>query len=1781
MVEILGPLPARPPTPPRPGSRIDESETDTPNQTLAVTPQTINSTRVAPSSRGSKQVGWSPYLCTTIELPDPLKPVPKDSPFMKKDPKPWASPFKSILKESNSPIPVFSPQKVDITSNSESLTMLLESVIQQLAGESITSRRDAYMQFFNTLRTYDRLPSTKAIAEKLSLITSFIQRDISRDSVNGPVDTNVANQALKLANAFVWHSDVAPQLSEDFKIFLIEHATTSLHEAKVPKSVLTHYMSILSSQNFGPRVMTNARVIRLLTALQDITKHVSGKGIALHRLSIYQRLLSQSRSTFVSQAALWVEHLVSGLLNPIKDTRLKAINLGFEIATVMGPNYTLSRSLRDLFDQSLDRDRKLITEVKERMGRMMPTAESGVHVPQIWSVIILLLRSKNWNLEQWEHFKDWLLVLQRCFNCSEPAIKGQAILGWNRFIYAMNPNEFTDKTLLRMLSKPILSQFERRKSDKPGSAPAQLARESYYNLLYYTFRPSPSQNYLDFIWEEFIANPTTSTFSTASTLSDMQARVLTHILWSPQLKIWSEARINDATKIRPEELPSIDSKWVRSRVSSILKVFERLLKASVWDDNDLSKSNIALAWSSLASALSLASSKEITPSSESMQAVASVLALLQRLWNAGPSSLNVLDEEPNLFFERIRFLATTMITSLGSIPFTERLLLKSSDGSFQSSNTPTHRQSTSGTNLSSPILHLLRTISQTSVSSTPTLEYVRLVEGVIQASCKGRISRGSRLELLQQCADLAKPEFSSSGLSPSPLLEVVWKASARAAADALQSFPMESARERDGSVSRDYDNVTKILASGLKLQDVFQEWPHLLSSFVRVARTEKGEHNLPALIIEPLAELLISVPVQNTFLPSASLLSQSLSIPFLQGNEGGNMHTVAEQIQPIPFPTKLLESVDRTLRFAYDGFNVSQTLGLAGFIESLTSFLVSGALRFRSRLLETLQPALSSLVQDKEFKFSVDDGVDSRILTACRALTFAIINVLESAVRDNVPSMQPYGGIICAGLESSHASRVQRFADFWASTASHADEASVETSIGDSFKAALHTLNLILISGKFTEVSLSPSPRHIWPSLTMTFKNTLPILAAQEPINGSIPRIATASESAIFRRYAELNSSPVIGFSDFLAPETSESVDELQLPESLQPESRGNYSIPSFPANRRDIFQMIDSIRSSSPANTPGGLGFDTPVHLRRLRASHSASEIPLTPTLALVDNEEAFIGSSPTPATRDPTPAMKGDAPVLQPHDLVMNDAADIPSSPPEMTSRSPSPSKISKLSKNARRRSARRERARRSRSASTQRAHNGSQVAMLDDTTEASSVPVSEDPKENDAAPQLEPKPLSKRTRSALSQNTENDQNSEPAASPSETPVRPIEGPSAHSSRSKSASRKKKSSTKPQVDNAQQQVELSADPGDDALPTPVVADYIDSGDDLDMQIASQLSQDLVLAADQCSQPQEEPNVEAPTPSQSTRAKKRKRSIDDEPSAAAPEKRRSTRLSTAKEVIPVNLEEAAAPLSQEPDISEPSVDSLAAPVAAVSTSTPTPRRSTRNSQRKDDSGPPDPPTSPKLVEPALKEVESQESTQPSSVKPVRKYLRSEKKSTPMKESMVPSQSTRSTRSTRSSQRQRDSQILAQSESTISEPSIQQLESPHVEIVSDPILPQIHDTADVPPVSTEELTDSQETDPAFPVLEERMDVDTEMISNDDAAETVTTITTAAIQTDSIPLPEPDTSEAGITESLKNLLNTMKHATLGQDALREIDDLLFNIRVEAHDASKRPNPNHIA
>lgn len=989
MVEILSP---RPPTPPRP---LSQSAEDSDSPVIIQTPKdnppfSVSESTGNDSSRHSKRVNFSPWT-------NYIKPLPFSHPSFKVPrPSNECKPPKSILKTPQTPSPV---TPVEVASDTpESFVMLLDSVTQQLAGDSMSSKQDAYMHLLGALKAYKDLPGEQEILAKLDRITQFIQRDISRDpETGGPLESNLAIYALKLSIVFIWHREISRYLSDDFKVFLVDQSINCLQDARVSKSILVHYMHILSAQNFSSRIMTSARLTRLITALHDVTNRVNGSAIVLQRLNIYQRVLGQSKSVFVSYSDLWMEHLISGLLHPVKDTRQKAISLGSQTAMAFGPNPTLSKCVRGIFNKTIGKGRKLASEICERMWRMMTPVESGINVPQIWGIIILLLRDKKSSLDQWEYFKDWLFILQKCFNCSEPAIKSQAILAWNRFVFAISPHEMTSRSVLKSLSRPILIQFERKKHESFWTSPNQLSLCSYYNLLYYGFRPSASYQQFDMVWQEFLELPSSKVFSMIPALSDRTAQALSHLMWSSQAKVWSEFKVNESDKFEPEELLSLDCKWIRSRINMVLGVFESIFKSSVWDDLAVERSNIAVAWVGLSKALSHASSKEITPSTEAMHAVASVLGLLRRLWDNIPASLNALGDKCNdKFYERFRFLSTTMISMIGSISFTEKLLLKNADETFQAANTPQHRHTTSNANLGSPILHLLRLISKVSTVADPSSSYMHLVEDTLEVACNGKTSRGSRLELLRQCAEFYLPEGVAQP-GQGRFCEAIWKVVATFSATCLRHFPNKFAKEHDAFAFRDYENVVKVLSSGLSFPGAFSEWGQLLDSLVCVMKTEVDNTNIATSVIDPVAERMIKRQTWDSYLMSAKLFDYAPCESYCREDDTNMKRN--DTTNPIS-ESGSSQSSFALVRLAYRIFEEAYTksyplenLGFADFLESFASFLSRGPLSLRARVFEDLQQPFSTWLNDKNHKL-VESGAESRVIVAVSTLNWESSNIL-------------------------------------------------------------------------------------------------------------------------------------------------------------------------------------------------------------------------------------------------------------------------------------------------------------------------------------------------------------------------------------------------------------------------------------------------------------------------------------------------------------------------------------------------------------------------------------------------------------------------------------------------------------------------------------------------------------------------------------------------------------------------------------------------------------------
>lgn len=583
--------------------------------------------------------------------------------------------------------------------------------------------------------------------------------------------------------------------------------------------------------------------------------------------------------------------------------------------------------------------------------------------------------------------------------------------------------------------------------------------------------------------------------------------------------------------------------------------------------------------------------------------------------------------------------------------------------------------------------------------------------------------------------------------------------------------------------------------------------------------------------------------------------------------------------------------------------------------------------------------------------------------------------------------------------------------------------------------------------------------------------------------------------------------------------------------------------------------------------------------------------EAPLTPTLAAAENEDGFIGSSPTPATRDPTPASMPDAPSFGSRDASLHDTSDVPSSPPEMNSNTPSPRKNFRRSKS--RRKSNREKKAIARKSGLENGTSSHPISITDtfESRNAESQNDSDSP-----SVQADERPPSRRTRSALSQSMDNVQNIDRVET-AETPSKADGSLSAPNSKSKprSASRDKKKKRKRQTDENQQPVNHATPSTPSQNP-----DVVDSSsDDLEEQIASQLEQDLELAVDfgsfnKDSSLQQASNIESVKEAPS--GKKRKRT-EDAQSTARNSRRRSTRLSTANDINEDPVDDADATQSQEADATE---ESQATTVDPNPLST---RRSTRGLQHKREETvgkqPTEVPTSidphaPQATQPQDTQVEDgnlsdKDLSQPEPKRP-RKSLRSQEQSTPNAAASSPaltpktrgrSRKTRSQRRNGNRQSPQDQQTQVEPQETEArrDPSpISEEFVPESFVPLEPIPDHVE-----PLISTEETTDSQVSNmdpdpgPASVAPEAPMEIDQEPVSKPTQTnpEKLASVTSAGVQTERS-TAEDSTSEAFITSSLKKLLENMKSADLSPTSLREVDDILFNIRVEAHEASRRHN-----
>ncbi|EEP77639.1 predicted protein [Uncinocarpus reesii 1704] len=965
------------------------------------------------SERGMKRVNFSP-LTSYIRTPDISSSLAKTRCHLRSlRPSKQCKPAKSILKTSASVEPSDEPR----SSPTDDLPGMVDSILHQLAGDCRVSRTDAYMQLLGSLATYSDLPETEVLAGKMDLLTQYIRRDVTAGSSNTfqPFEVSLAHQASNLLCWLIWKPEFTRYISDEFKSFVLDLAIGSLQDPSTPKTIVIDDLRILSVQTFHPKILTSGKVTLLLQTLKDITSRFNGKSVIAIRLAIYDKLLKQAPSVLAPHANLWMDHLIQGMVNKVKDIRSRALTLGFEISKRLGVNSSISKAIHNIFDLTIESGAKYIDELCARLTAMVTNRDGSVFVPQIWSVIVLLLRKPRYALNAWSHFKQWILVIQKCFNCSDCATKIQAFVAWDCLVYAIQTSD-PWKDMTSFLSKPIFLQLERRR-DESSTPLVDRAVSSYCNLLYYSFRPSTPYERLDSYWNEYICLPFQQRLGSNGSNQRIACTILAELLWNSHPKVSGERSPIKAEKLKPDDLLRVDCRWVRSRISVILPVFESFFQKAEWSNDAVEESPVELAWTHMLKSLADASSKEIQPSPESMKAIALLLDMLQRVWKGSPASLNANPESNgDLFVKRFCFLLKSMISIIKPLPFTDKLLLKTMQETFLPAQTPTRRQPQKEGIIRSPILHLFGLILSPSHSPIST-EYRHLIAELIRLGVSGHPSRGPRLDILCQFTEiLCETRTGTIEFVPS-LMHEAWKSISSAARECLKERAIGTpSKERDDTIISDCNKIVSILEFGSQFQNTLPEWVELFDSMVATIRTEKGDVAVSS-VLERVSE-----SCSRTSSVSVQLITKLLET-IVFPNHGikrlpqftNAIPSLNQQPTNEVFCEKLLALVCDSLQHVYAKQAGISNTDILALLEAVTRCLEKSPPDYRLLVLEKLQNGLAVWISDSQGQYSASSA-DKRVPIAVRTLVSTTLRNLRGSGDPNSDLLQRLTGLISSGI---------------------------------------------------------------------------------------------------------------------------------------------------------------------------------------------------------------------------------------------------------------------------------------------------------------------------------------------------------------------------------------------------------------------------------------------------------------------------------------------------------------------------------------------------------------------------------------------------------------------------------------------------------------------------------------------------------------------------------------------------------------------------------------------
>ncbi|KAL9638386.1 MAG: hypothetical protein Q9204_001517 [Flavoplaca sp. TL-2023a] len=938
----------------------------------------------------------------------------------------------------------------------QGFAIMLQSVTGRLTHASRDLRLDTYKALLGCLAAHDNVPKKETLGAYLGGFLNLIRQDIvARQPATDTFDTELVTSALKILSAMVCTQGLVDAMPEDFCTFVAETAVSSLEHQEIPKIMVDHYMQLLGRQKFSENTINATRVNRLLNSLNGLEDRVKGNRVIGLKIMIYQRLLLQARSLMIGRVGQWLEFLIVCVSSSIRDIRTRAIAFGTDAALALGGTGTVSQTCLDLLNREHPSGARVVDSLGSRMHELLDDRDGAIHVPQIWSIVVLFLRSRHHQIERWEHFTNWFGIMQHSFNSSDAKVKRQANVAWNRLVSAISLDTSTGLSMIEMLRRPIAAQLERKSSDKHLKTAKQVARSSYCNLLYFAFRPQAPQEQLDLywkrldlFWDNFVVPVLAPKTPLTKSDHEFACQVLASVLSSPECRSWEHDRAHQVhLLIKPEELPCLDPKWVRLRAAKIMSLLERLLQHTNCPSlDDFRKSHFFIAWQSFAKALGEAASKDVHKVYvETMAAFAQITSMLNRHWHQREGTSEV-------FLRRLQVcsaLIHEMLAQVGFRPFVEKRLFCDSAGvTFEAAESPSSRSSHSPRYLNTPIMYILGFFVNNSHGTETSALYEEAIYSFLAialhaASCKRR-----KLAALRQ---LAADILSRRYVSVPPRI-VFWNCLAKETAAALSlSKTKTSVSDSPQYPGQEYRQCILLLELGFREfgHELYPSWKSLSDVVIKDIEKEVGEAGIVLAYTEPLAGAMwegVESSPDASLCYVANIVDQARwpvsrkELERARKQLWGPEQSVPKEASLDPFDN-LYSVVVTLLTSAYSTPRPVSHHAVFEFLSSVTSFLHLCPRSMKAVCLKRLQKGLAVWIEDSNdiLSHTDDDRAHGTLSTAIKRLWKTVLDAIESIAKPDSNLLSMLEDLFRAGFQSRHMTIVNNLISMWNHTFARAD----------------------------------------------------------------------------------------------------------------------------------------------------------------------------------------------------------------------------------------------------------------------------------------------------------------------------------------------------------------------------------------------------------------------------------------------------------------------------------------------------------------------------------------------------------------------------------------------------------------------------------------------------------------------------------------------------------------------------------------------------------------------